>query len=190
MTGDCRAWRNYDNLWRCIAHFGGNLRIRPGFGGVKAACAVRDLQGRARLVLKMDEKGASLDMTKLKDDLTKAMGGYFKPPILSTLDKKEGARIASILIDKAQKWDDAFFRDLEGKRIEATKGKWSKIERRLSSRYGWRSHHNRPGNLMRALRLSLSVLSKVVWDGARRCYRALGSWHAEPRCASQACRVN
>lgn len=77
---------------------------QEGFRDLKRACLVRDLTGRARLVVEGSRGQAKVDLQVLEGELKRVLGGYFAPPILSTEGTNEQARLARLLLDKSSEW--------------------------------------------------------------------------------------
>ena len=96
-------------------------------------CAVRDLRGRVRLVLKPREAGPAGDVLEtLERDLSRELGGYFAPPILRTADQGDRGHLARTIFAQASEWADAQFDDpVRGVGL-TPRGRWLKLERRLS----------------------------------------------------------
>ncbi len=108
----------------------------PGFGAVKRACCVRDLEGRVRLLLEADE---AIDLPALEERLDSALGRWFAAPILGAgalaRPPREPTRLASTLSSLEEPWPEAGWTDqATGTRRTAPAGRWRKVERRLSKR--------------------------------------------------------
>lgn len=119
------------------------LRVCEEFAGIsdiERACAVRDLRGCVRLVVKPKNALASTDIDglvhKLGEWLAAALGKYFVRPILATCttdaNPRESARVAVSMMSAARAWDDARYTDRLGNEQAATAGRWCLLERRLS----------------------------------------------------------
>jgi len=107
----------------------------PGMVELEACCAVRDLRGRIRLVLKPSANPTiPVDMKALAASLKSELGAYFVEPIWSTAAAKPNeARFASEVFKHAQRWGDAAYEGSgEGQRSVLARAPWWKYERRLS----------------------------------------------------------
>lgn len=107
----------------------------PGMIDLEACCAVRDLRGRIRLVLKPRAAAAmQVDLKALGASLKAELGAYFVEPIWSTgAEKPNEARFASEVFNHAQRWSDATYDDAGTGQIGIASGvRWFKYERRLS----------------------------------------------------------
>lgn len=109
----------------------------PGFTDMKAACVIRDLRGRLRLVLDTDPRTAAVvpavDIPVLQRQLEQDLGGYFAPPIWSTKSaKKDDARLSRVLMEQAAEWADAAYDDPVVGTRTTSRAHWKKLERRLS----------------------------------------------------------
>lgn len=100
----------------------------PAFASVERACAVRDLQGRVRLIVK---GGADLDGERLASTLVSALGPYFVGPIWRTTAGGEEGRLATKALEVAEPWAPKSDGPTGDLRPSATP-RWRRIERRLS----------------------------------------------------------
>lgn len=105
----------------------------PAAAAVDTWCAVRDLRGRVRLVVKPREASpAGKSFETLEQDLSRELGGYFARPILSTTDQRDPGHLARTVLSLASAWEDAEFDDpVRGAGLKP-QGRWLKLERRLS----------------------------------------------------------
>lgn len=113
--------------------------LHPDFTSVSKAVAVRDLEGRVRLVLRIDTPATPpLDVDALEAALSTALGKWFQSRILvkgptapATRTDREIGALAAQVLDRSEAWPQAAYIDtLTGQRVQAAR--WFKIEARLS----------------------------------------------------------
>lgn len=113
----------------------------PGFHDLAKVCAVRDLQGRIRLVADPGRTPSPCDLDALTTALTAALGSYFVGPILTTTGSSEERRVAQQLFRRSEDWPPAWdvpFQDpLTGESL-ARRGPWRALQR-LHSKEAWLS---------------------------------------------------
>lgn len=112
---------------------------QPGFDSVKAACVVRDLEGRIRLALDV-QGAAALDLGSLEATLGGRLQNWFEPPLLlrgAAAGTPDSRRLADAVLGKGQEWPDGEWEDAAGTKKPAG-SRWRKIERRVGKE-GWAS---------------------------------------------------
>lgn len=108
----------------------------PGFLDVEA-CMVRDLSGRIRLVLARSgaDSGEKLDPVALEQALTRALGGFFAPPVLCNWGKPAQAALARAVLERASSWPQGWptrFQDITGAETEVDTKRWRGMARVLA----------------------------------------------------------
>ena len=93
-------------------------------------CAIRDLYGRLRLAVKLQD-GASPDLDTLEMQLTRELGAWFVPKIVATTSRNESGRLAAKAFESSQEWLPSYEDLTHGGQTRAA-GNWRKLERRLS----------------------------------------------------------
>ncbi len=105
----------------------------PVAAAVDTWCAVRDLRGRVRLVIRPGAAPPAVDhLRSLEESLSQALGGYFAPSILGTTDSGTPGNLARTLLGQASPWSDARYDDPVRGGSLRPKGRWLKLERRVS----------------------------------------------------------
>lgn len=106
----------------------------PGFDNLRAACVIRDLRGRLRLVVDPDPARGEPDLTALTASLKMELGDYFAPPIWSTGAPRERGRVAKLVLEQpgCEPWPTTYDDPVTGRRSVETRIPWRKYERRLS----------------------------------------------------------
>lgn len=103
----------------------------PDFTKLRHACAVRDLQGRIRLVLDPDPSLPEPNRAALARVLEQRLERFFVGPIWSTADGNiDEARLARAVLTQAPVWLPTYDDTISGPKTAATS--WLKLERRLS----------------------------------------------------------
>jgi MinD-like ATPase involved in chromosome partitioning or flagellar assembly len=103
--------------------------------GIARYCVVRDIRGRARLVVE-PKTGVRVALDALGTALSAALSSYFVPPILAT-DAKDEGRLARALFDHAKQtwpsgWPTSSGNVLGGAVVEiGARTRWLGIERTL-----------------------------------------------------------
>lgn len=108
---------------------------------VERACAVRDPQGRVRVVLAPSRALSDPDIGSLKQRLEAALSTrletFFVPPVLTMRDPEAAGKIAAALLERAEDWRDAVYEDpVRGGLVMPPPGRWKLLERRLTKQ-GW-----------------------------------------------------
>lgn len=108
----------------------------PGFVDVDA-CLVRDLSGRIRLVLAKSGADSNLrpDTAALELALTKALGGFFAPPVLCNWGKPSQAALARAVLERASSWPQGWptsYQTISGAETEVDTRRWRGMARVLA----------------------------------------------------------
>ena len=112
----------------------------PGFAAIERACAVRDLQGRVRLILAPSRGQSGTDVDNLAHSLESALrrelSGYFATPILLWTSQGDQGRLAREILDHSEPWNDASYEDpTTGQRRSPVPRRWHRLERRISKQF-------------------------------------------------------
>jgi MinD-like ATPase involved in chromosome partitioning or flagellar assembly len=105
---------------------------------MQRVCAVRDLEGRVRLVIEPVPSQPVPDMAQVEASLSQVLERWFAPPLLLTTDMKEPGRLARALMERSDtQWPEvSYIQSSTLQEVLATPGRWHKIERRLS-KHDW-----------------------------------------------------
>ncbi len=153
-----------------------------GFDRVERACLVRDLEGRLRLVVRLEPGEEQLDPSALTTTLKEDLGKWFAGPVLSTrAEDAEVARLANTLFDKAGEWPDGWPQEwshpVTGRRYEVSTERWCALARTLS-KHAWLDGQrvSPPWPLVRGAPAVVSFYSFKGGVG-RSTLLALSAWH-------------